>query len=90
MSKDSQFWKEIDDAVVSGYVYHMEDFFAVYGTPPTRHYGTKIWFTGNVTSIQCEKIARHIRQKYGFRVDYPTAFCLVVWQPTIFKSPQKN
>lgn len=79
MSKNSELWKEIDDAVVAGFVYHMEEISEMFGNPISRHYGTKIWFSGRVSSDQCQKIAHHIRKKYKIRVDYPTAYCLIIW-----------
>lgn len=77
--RSSDLWKEIDDAVVQGFVYHLEEVCTTYGTAKIKHYGTKIWFNGRVNTEQCQKIADYIRKKYDLAVDHHTPFCVVVW-----------
>lgn len=79
MSKDYDLWKEIDDAVVGGFVYHLEEVCETYGTSKICHYGTRILFNGRVTTEQCQRIAEYIRVKYDLKVDSHTEFCLVIW-----------
>jgi hypothetical protein len=79
MSKEHDLWREIDEAVVNGYVYHLEEVCETHGTSRICNYGTKIWFNGRVNAEQCQKIALYIRQKYDLKVDYHTEFCLVIW-----------
>jgi hypothetical protein len=78
MKREDLLWKEIDDAVVSGFVNQLD---AVAFDLPTQMYGTRIWFNGRVSIKQCEKIAEYIRSTYDVRVDQQLPFCITIWHP---------
>lgn len=83
MSKLANMWKEIDDAVVAGFIRSMEDFSDEWGSVPMKRYGTKLTFDRNrVSHDQCREVANYIHKTYGFRVDCPFPFCVIIWEPT--------
>lgn len=80
MKREDQLWKEIDDAVVGGFVSQLDD---VTQSVETKHkmYGTRIWFNGRVSIKQCEKIAHYIRSTYEVKVDQQLPYCITIWHP---------
>lgn len=79
MKTTDRLWREIDDAVVNGFIYQMEDISQKSSMcGPTMH-GTRIWFKGRVTVDQCEKIANYIRNTYKMKVDQYLPFSLTIW-----------
>jgi hypothetical protein len=81
MSRDKDLWKEIDDAVVEGFIYQLDEISQPYVTKSKRMYGTRVWFNGRVTSEQCEQVAHYIRKRYDLMVDQHLPFCLIIWHP---------
>lgn len=83
MKNHTDMWKELDDAVVAGFITHMEDFTGEWGRPLTKHYGTKIIFNGKrTTPASCRMVAEYIQNEYGFEVDCPFSYCVIIWEKT--------
>lgn len=80
MKREEQLWKEIDDAVVGGFVHQLDEV-AQHVETKNRMYGTRIWFNGRVSIKQCEAIAQYIRATYDVKVDQQLPFCITIWHP---------
>lgn len=79
MKSTDHLWKEIDDAVVNGFIYQMEEISQKTSMSGPTMYGTRIWFNGRVTVDQCEKVANYIRNTYRMKVDQYLPFSLTIW-----------
>ena len=80
MRQTSGLWKEIDDAVLGGFVAHMEEISKDSPSSYCRVYGTRIWFSTRVAPETYEKVVDHIRKNYQVKVEQPLPFCIVIWE----------
>ena len=79
MSNTDNLWKEIDGAIIAGYIHHMEEVSRQDKKTKKRIFGTKIWFSGRVSTEKYEKVAHYIRKNYQVNVDQNLPFCIVIW-----------
>ena len=79
MKDRSYLWKEIDDAVVAGFVSRMEEIMKDIPSKPYRIYGTRVWFRNLLTKETYEKVVFYINEKYQVKVEQPFSFCIVIW-----------
>lgn len=82
MKKQNDLWKEIDDAVVSGFISKMDEIKKVVDPHIDRKkciYGTRIFFNSMVTLDQMEKVAHYIRGTYHLRVEQSFPLFITIW-----------
>lgn len=80
MRPASNLWKEIDDAVVGGFVVHMDEITKESVQPHRRVYGTRIWFTSRIPLTIYENVVEHIRKNYDVLVEHPFPACIIIWE----------